>query len=155
MCNSEIYNTRNAWMKQEVADMKNDFMKSLDNLKLDISDTFYNINDNLVTIKSGFKENLDDLVAESLSKIKDSIVEAFREENSLLHQKIEKLESRISVLAADMNNQDQYNRRNNLHIQGIPDIIPDDQLEEKVIEIFNQINVKINTFDIEDRHRMG
>ena len=155
MSNSEIYNTRNAGMKQEVADMKNDFMKSLDNLKLDINDTFYNINDKLVTIKSGFKENLDDLVAESLSKIKDSVVEAFREENSLLHQKIEKLESRISVLATDLNNQDQYNRRNNLDIQGIPDIIPDDQLEEKVIEIFNQINVKINTFDIEDRHRMG
>ena len=106
-------------MKQEVADMKNDFMKSLDNLKLDINDTFYNINDKLVTIKSGFKENLDDLVAESLSKIKDSVVEAFREENSLLHQKIEKLESRISVLETDLNKQDQYNRRSKLSIQGI------------------------------------
>ena len=48
-----------------------------------------------MTIKSGFKENLDDLVAESLSKIKDSIIEVLREENSLLHQKIEKLESQI------------------------------------------------------------
>ena len=155
MSNSEIYNTRNAGMKQEVADMKNDFMKSLDNLKLDINDTFYNINDKLVTIKSGFKENLDDLVAESLSKIKDSVVEAFREENSLLHQKIEKLESRISVLETDLNKQDQYNRRNNLDRQEIPDSVTDDQLEEKVIEIFNQINAKINAFDIENCHRMG
>ena len=155
MSNSEIYNTRNAGMKQEVADMKNDFMKSLDNLKLDINDTFYNINDKLVTIKSGFKENLDDLVAESLSKIKDSVVEAFREENSLLHQKIEKLESRISVLEPNLNKQDQCNRRNNLDIQGIPDSVPDNQLEEKVTEIFDQINVQINTFDIEDYHRMG
>ena len=48
-----------------------------------------------MTIKSSFKENLDDLVAESLSKIKDSIIEVLREENSLLHQKIEKLESQI------------------------------------------------------------
>ena len=31
-----------------------------------------------MTIKSGFKENLDDLVAESLSKIKDSIIETLR-----------------------------------------------------------------------------
>ena len=69
--------------------MKNDFIKSLDSLKLDINDKFNNINDKLVTIKSGFKENLDDLVAESPSKIKDSIIEALREENSLLHQKIE------------------------------------------------------------------
>ena len=98
MSNSEIYNTRNAGMKQEISDMKNDFVKSLDSLKLDINDKFNNINDKLVTIKSGFKENLDDLVAESLSKIKDSIIEALHEENSLLHQKIEKLESRISLV---------------------------------------------------------
>ena len=135
--------------------MKNDFMKLLDNLKLDINDKCNNINDKLVTIKSGFKENLDDLVAESLSKIKDSITEALREENSFLHQKIEKSESRISVLEIDSNKQDQYNRRNHLNIQGIPDSVPDDQLEEKFIKIFNQINVKINTFDIKDCHRMG
>ena len=122
-------------------------MKSLDSLTLDINDKLNNMNDKLVTIKSGFKENLDDLVAESLSKIKNSIIEALREENSLLYQKIEKLESRISVLETDLNKQDQYNRRNNLYIQGIPDSVPDDQLEEKFIDIFNQINVKINTFE--------
>ena len=82
-------------MKQEISDIKNDFTKSLDSLKRDISNKFNDINDKLVTIKSGFKENLDDLVAESLSKIKDSIIEVLREENSLLHQKIEKLESQI------------------------------------------------------------
>ena len=70
-------------------------MKPLDTLKPDIKDKFNNnnINDNLVTIKSDFKENLDDLVAENLSKIKDSIIEAIHEENSLFHLKIEKLES--------------------------------------------------------------
>ena len=46
-------------------------------------------------------------MAVSLSKIKDSIIEALREENSLLHQKIEKLESRISVLETNLNKQDQ------------------------------------------------
>ena len=53
----------------------------------------------------------------------------------ILHQKIEKLESRISVLQSDLNKLDQYNRRNNLDIQEIPDSVPVDQLEEKVIEI--------------------
>ena len=53
----------------------------------------------------------------------------------ILHQKIEKLESRISVLQIDLNKLDQYNRRNNLDIQEIPDSVPADQLEEKVIEI--------------------
>ena len=57
-------------------------MKSLDSLKLDINDKINN-NDKLVTIKLGFKENLDDFVAESLSKIKDVIIEALHEENCL------------------------------------------------------------------------
>ena len=60
-----------------------------------------------------------------------------------------------SVLETDLNKQDQYNRRTNLDMQGIPDKVPDDQLEERVIEIFNQINVKVNTFDIENFHHMG
>ena len=48
MSNSEIYNTRNAGMKQEISDMKNDFMKSFDSLKPDILDKFNNINNKLV-----------------------------------------------------------------------------------------------------------
>ena len=56
MSNSEIYNTRNAGMKQEICDMRNDFMKPLDSLKLDISDKLNNINGKLVTIKLGLKK---------------------------------------------------------------------------------------------------
>ena len=37
---------------------------------------------------------------------------------------------------------------------GIPDSVPDNQLEGKVTEIFNQINAKINAFDTEDCHCM-
>ena len=85
MSNYEIYNARNAGIKQEISDMQNDFMESLDSLKLNIYDKFNNINDQLLTIKSSFKENLDDLVAESLSKIKHSIIEALCKENSLFH----------------------------------------------------------------------
>ena len=56
MSNSEICNTRNAGMKQEICDLRNDFMKSLDSLKLDISDKLNNINGKLVTIKLGLKK---------------------------------------------------------------------------------------------------
>ena len=86
MNNSEIYNTRNAGMKQEISDKKNDVMKSLDSLKFDINNKFNSINDKLETIKSGFKENLNDLVIESLPK--ESIIKTRREENSLHHYKI-------------------------------------------------------------------
>ena len=60
------------------------------------------------------------------------------------------------MLETNLNKQDQYNRCNSLDKQGIPDSVPHNQLEGKVIEIFSQINVKINTSDIEEcRHRMG
>ena len=88
MNNSEMSTTRNAGMKLEISDMKNDFMKSLDSLKLDINDKFNKISDKQVIIKSGFKENLDDLVAEGLSKIKDSIIEALCKE---IHHFIKRL----------------------------------------------------------------
>ena len=65
------------------------------------------------------------------------------------------MEGRTSVLETDLNKQYQYNRRYKLDIQGSSDSIPDDQLEHTVIEIFNQINVKDNTFDIDDCHHMG
>ena len=86
MNNSEIYNTRNAGMKQEISDKKNDVMKSLDSLKFDINNKFNSINDKLETIKSGFKENLNDLVIENLPK--ESIIKTRREENPLHHYKI-------------------------------------------------------------------
>ena len=49
------------------------------------------------------------------------------------------LESRISRLEADCHKQDQYNRRNNVEIPGIPSNISDDMLEENVIQIFEGI----------------
>ena len=56
MSNSEIYNTRNAGMKQEICDMRNDFMKSLYSFKLNINDKLNNINGKVVTIKLGLKK---------------------------------------------------------------------------------------------------
>ena len=109
-----------------------------------------------MTIISGyFFKKFYDLVASSLSKVKESIIEALCEENPLPHQKMEKWESRISVLKTVLSKYDQYKRRNNRDKQGITDCISDDQLEKNFTEVFNQNNVKINTIDIEECHRMG
>ena len=69
---------------------------------------------------------MEDIVSDSLSRVKDAIVEGLRAENLKLQQKVESLESRISKLETDCNKQDQYNRRNNLEIHRIPSNIPDD-----------------------------
>ena len=43
-------------MKQEICDMRNDFMKSLYSFKRDINDKLNNINGKVVTIKLGPKK---------------------------------------------------------------------------------------------------
>ena len=53
------------------------------------------------------------------------------------------------------NKHDQYTRRNNFEIHGIAAEVNDDQLEEKVIDIFSQLNISISKSDIEDCHQLG
>ena len=98
---------------------------------------------------------MEDIFNDSLSEVKDAIIEGLRAENLKLQQKVESLESRISKLETDCNKQDQYNRRNNLEIHGIPSNISDDVLEEKVMQIFEGIDLFLTTNDIEDCHHLG
>ena len=51
---------------------------------------------------------MEDLVNDSLPKVKDAIIEALRAENLKLQQKVGSLNSRISKLKTDCNKQDQY-----------------------------------------------
>ena len=53
------------------------------------------------------------------------------------------------------NKQDQYTSRNNLEVHGIPVEVKDDQIEDKVINMFSQLNVSISKFDIEDCYHLG
>ena len=43
---------------------------------------------------------------------------------------------------------DQYNRRNNLPFSG--NIVSDEKLEKKVIDIFNHLGIEVEGADIED-----
>ena len=54
-----------------------------------------------------------------------------------------------------MNSLQQYGRRNNLEISGIPDSVTTDDLEDKVIEILSKVDVNVTNNDIEACHRMG
>ena len=65
-----------------------------------------------------------------------------------------KLYERIYQLEKKCTSNDQYSRRNSLEISGIPDSVHINQLEFKVIEILNQLNIKVNLWDIEACHRL-
>ena len=50
---------------------------------------------------------------------------------------------------------EQSGRRNNIEITGIPDTVQDNELENKVIGIFDAIGVEANSADFDDCHRFG
>ena len=100
-----------------------------------MDEKFQNIISQLVNIKYDLTKAMEDIVNDSLSKVKDAIIKGLRAENLKLQQKVESLESRISKLETDCNKQDQYIRRNNLEIHRISSDVSD-MLEQKVIQIF-------------------
>ena len=50
---------------------------------------------------------------------------------------------------------EQYSRRECLEILGIPDSIPNNNLEETVLKIFNETGVTVNSRDVEACHRLN
>ena len=62
---------------------------------------------------------------------------------------------KVAESEKSFNGLDQYNGRNNLEIQGIPSTVDDEVLEDKVIQIFECLNIPLVKSDIEDYHRLG
>ena len=102
-----------------------------------------------------FTKSVHDVVSESLLKVKDSFIKALRETYFKLQVKCENLEAKLFELQKASNKQDQHTRRKNLKIHGIPAEVKDDQLEEKVIDIFSQLNISIFKSDIEYCRQLG
>ena len=96
-----------------------------------------------------------DQMNESVISIKDTITDALKEDNAQLRNKVELLEKKLTEAEISQNNFEQYTRRNNIEIQGISSQIPDEKLEEKVIEVFSAMNIAITKNDVEDCHRLG
>ena len=64
------------------------------------------------------------------------------------------LENKAVELEIKNNSLEQYGRRNNLEIEGIPSSISD-ELEKTAVGILNSINADIDSSDMEDWHSMG
>ena len=70
-------------------------------------------------------------------------------------KKVNVLENKVLTLESEHNSLEQYGRRNNIQITGIPNNVPDQNLEEKVVDILNEISVDVSPKDIEACHRVG
>ena len=156
---SDSNNTRLGGVKQELQDLKKDLSLSLADFKASIDTKFDVINNRLNAIEENFQRHVNDIITkelnESVMSIKDSITDALKEENFRLQQKVQHLEKKLSDIETVENQLEQYTRRNKIEIQGIPSSVHDSLLEDKVIDIFSQLNIAILKSDIEDCHRLG
>ena len=80
----------------------------------------------------------------------------------MLHNRVDKLESQVHLLEdalinneIKINNAGQDCKRNNLVIQGIPQSVKSEELEDKVIKVLDKVNVNVTKIDIEACHWLG
>ena len=146
-------NTRLGRIKQEFQEFENSFqvMIRLD-VRLDMERKFENTKKRLQELNDHLKTNIVD---QSVSSIKDTVIDALKEDNAQLRNKVELLEKKLTEVDISRNKLEKYKRRNNIDIQGIPPQIPDEKLEEKVIEVSSAMNIAITKNDLEDYHRLG
>ena len=89
---SESHNTRLSGMKQDHADFKNDFNSSLSCLKNSIDQKFNSINSRLDQIEGNIQKIITDVINKSIMSIKDSIIDALKEENMKIQSRVQQLE---------------------------------------------------------------
>ena len=116
---------------------------------------FENTNKRLQELNHHLKTSIVDQMNASVMSIKDIIIDALKEDNAQLRNKVELLEKKLTEVEISRNKLEQYTRRNNIEIQGIPPQIPDEKLEEKVIEVFGAMNIAITKNHVEDCHRLS
>ena len=85
-----------------------------------------------------------------LLNLKDVIIKNLQVENERIRKKINVLENKILTRESEHNSLEQYGRRSNFGITGIPDSVPNQNLEEKVVDILNEIDIDVSPKDIEE-----
>ena len=101
---------------------------------------------NLCDQVSRLTENLAKLM-ESNEKFSSQLI-AVKKVNTLLEKRVS------DELEKSQAETEQYSRRNNVEISGIPHEILDNNLEDKVIDICKDAGIEIRHMDIESCHRL-
>ena len=96
-----------------------------------------------------------DGVGKEIFNLKDVIITNLQLENQRLRTRVNNLENKVISIEISGNHLEQYGRRNNLEITGIFDDVSDQNLESKVVEVLNEIQVDVSRSDIESCHRIG
>ena len=102
-------------------------------------------------------DNLDitnNKISEDINSMREQIINNLVKANKVLQNKVDKLEKQLKNQESYAEANNQYHRRNNIEIHGIPNTVMDDQLENKVVEVLSKIDVQVESADIEACHRL-
>ena len=81
-------------------------------------------------------------ISDDISEMRNEIIKNLVEENKKLQKKVKNLEEKVKKIAISTEATNQYGRRNNIEISGIPEYVNDEDLEETVKDILEKIDVK-------------
>ena len=113
---------------------------------LSFEDAMEKMESNILEQISSLKVDVRSMKDEFLN-MKDVIFKRLQDENALLRSRCSKLEDKVVSLESSVNQVEQYGRRNNIVISGIPDDVADDDLED--------VDVIVQNGDIQACHRIG
>ena len=119
-----------------------------------LEDAMEKMESNILEQILSFKVNVRSMKDEFLN-MKGVIIKRFQDENALLRSGCSKLQDKIISLESSVNQVQQYGRRNNIVISGIPDDVADDDPEDAVTSIMEDVDVIVKNSDIEACHRIG
>ena len=102
-----------------------------------------------------FKKGSTDIKGEIIN-LKEVIIKNLQNENKRLNDEVSQLKEKIISIESKSNSVEQYGRRNNMEINGIPNSISDDHLESNAINVLsNATNVHVTADNIGACHRIG
>ena len=110
--------------------------------------------DLILNLEKKLLSRFDGLDKEILN-LKDIVIKELQLENHRLRNKVTNLQKKIYSAEENINSLEQYGRRNNIEITGIPESVENEKLEETVVEVLNKINLNVSNNDIEACHRLG
>ena len=87
--------------------------------------------------------------------LKDVIIKDLQVQNRRLPKKINNLEKKVISLQENSSSLEQYDRSNSLEITGILDNVENQNLEKKIIEILDKIDINASRQYTEVCHRIG
>ena len=94
-------------------------------------------------------------LASQVSKLQKSLKKSDQKIKELKTEN-EKLKQALNINTLDIDNLQQYSRRENIRIHGIPESKgKKDDGEEVVIELAEKLGINMESYDIQRAHRMG